>query len=71
MKDMERWFEANKVLLESNFHTTLLDSTDATFERGQQAMVSLYLETAYEFDGGKGVFFPDWEVLLCCVNVLE
>ena len=24
-----------------------------------------------EFDGQKGVFLPDWEVLLCRVNVLE
>jgi len=24
-----------------------------------------------EFDGQKGVFLPDWEVLLCWLNVLE
>jgi len=71
MKDMERRFEADTALLESRFHTTLLDSTDASFERGRQAMASLYSEAAHEFDGGKGVFLPDWEVLLRWVNVLE
>ena len=71
MEDMGRWFEADKVLLESNFHNTLLDSTDATFEMGCQAMASLYSEAAHEFDGGKGLFLPDWEVLLHWVNVLE
>jgi len=59
MKDMEHRFEANTVLLESRFHTTLLDSTDASFERGHQAMAFLYSEVAHEFDGGKGVFLPD------------
>jgi len=59
MKDMEHQFEADKVLLESNFHNTLLDSTEATFERGRQAMASLYSEAAHEFDGGKGVFLLD------------
>ena len=34
MKYIERRFKADKVLLESNFHTMLLESTDATFERG-------------------------------------
>jgi len=71
MKDMERRFEADTALLESRFHTTLLDSTDASFKRGRQAMASLYSEAAHEFDGGKGVFLPDWEVLLRWVNVLE
>jgi len=71
MKDMEHRFEANTVLLESRFHTTLLDSTDASFERGHQAMAFLYSEAAHEFDGGKGVFLLDWEVLLRWVNVLE
>jgi len=42
MKDMQRRFEADKVLLESNFHNTLLDSTEATFASGRQAMASLY-----------------------------
>ena len=34
-------------------------------------MASLYSEATQEFDGGKGVFLPDWEVLLRWVNVLE
>ena len=34
-------------------------------------MASLYTEAAHEFDGGKGVFLLDWEVLLRRVNVLE
>ena len=34
-------------------------------------MASLYSEAAQEFDGGKGVFLPDWEVLLWWVNVPE
>ena len=68
---MEFRFEADKVLLESNFHTTLLNSADATFERGRQAMASLYSEAAHEFDGGKSVFLPDQKVLLHWVNVLE
>ena len=57
--------------MERDFHTTLLESTDVTFERGHKAMASLYLEAAHEFDGGKGVFLPDWEVLLHWVNILE
>jgi len=71
MKDLERRFEADTVLLESRFHTTLLDSTDASFETGHKAMASLYSEAAHEFDGGKDVFLPDWEELLRWVNVLE
>jgi len=71
MKDMKRRFEANQALLESNFHTTFLESADSSFETGRKAMASLYSEAAHEFDGGKGVFFPDWEVLLRWVNVLE
>ena len=50
------------MLLESNFHTTLLESADSSFEAGRKAMASLYSEAAHEFDGGKGVFLPDWEV---------
>ena len=34
-------------------------------------MASLYSEAAHEFDGGKGVFLLDWEVLPRWVNVLE
>jgi len=34
MKDMERSFDADKALMERDFHTTLLDSTDAAFKRG-------------------------------------
>ena len=34
-------------------------------------MAFLYSEAAHEFDGGKGVFLPDWKVLLCWVNVLK
>ena len=34
-------------------------------------MASLYSEAAQEFNGVKGVFLPDWEVLLRWVNVLE
>ena len=71
MKDMERRFKANKTLLESNFYATLLESADAAFERGHQPMASLYSEAAHEFDGGKGVFLPDWEVVLRWVDVLE
>ena len=59
------------MLLESRFHTTLLDSTDSSFKMGRQAMASLYSEATHEFDGGKGVFLPDWEMLLRWVNVLE
>jgi len=57
--------------MERDFLTTLLELTDAVFERGCQAMASLYLKAANEFDGGKGVFLPNWEVFLCWVNVLE
>ena len=71
MKDMEGKFDADQVLMERNFHSTLLKSTDVAFERGRQAMVSLYSEAAHELDGRKGVFLPDWEVLLRRVNVLE
>ena len=53
MKDMERRFEADQALLESNFHTTLLESADSSFEAGRKAMASLYSEAAHEFDGGK------------------
>jgi len=59
MKDMERKFEVGQLLMERNFHTTRLESTDAAFERGHKAMASLYSEAAHEFDGGKGVFLPD------------
>jgi len=52
------------VLMEKDFHTTLLESTDVAFERGRQAMASLYLDAAHEFDGGKGLFLLNWEVLL-------
>ena len=38
---------------------------------GRQSMASLYSEAAQEFDEGKGVFLPDWEVLLRWVIVLE
>jgi len=41
MKDMERKFEANKALIEREFHTSQLESTDAAFKRGHQAMASL------------------------------
>jgi len=34
-------------------------------------MASLYLEAIHEFDGEKGVFLPDWEVLLRRANVSE
>jgi len=71
MKDMERRFEADQVLLESNFQTTLLEAADSSCEAGRKAMASLYSEAAHEFDGGKGVFLPDWEVLLRWVNVME
>ena len=71
MKDMERRFQADQALLESNFHTTLLESTESSFEAGRKVMASLYFEATHEFDGGKGVFLPDWEVLLHWVNILE
>jgi len=71
MKDMERRFKADQALLKSNFHTTLLESADSSFEAGCKAMASLYSEAAHEFDGGKDVFLPDWEVLLRWENVLE
>ena len=71
IKDDRRRFEADQTLLESNFHTTLLEAADSSFETGRKAMASLYAEAAHEFDGGKGVFLPDWEVLLRWVNVLE
>ena len=71
MKDMEHKFEADQLLIERDFHTTPLESTDAAFERGRQAMTSLYSKAAHEFDSGKGVFLPDWGVLLRWVNVLE
>jgi len=61
---MERKFEADQLLMERDFHTTLVESTDAAFERGREAMASLYLEAAHEFDGGKGLFLLNWEVLL-------
>jgi len=64
MKDMERRFEADQLLMERNFHTTLLESTNAVFKRGRKAMAFLYSEATHEFDGGKGMFLPDWEVLL-------
>jgi len=70
MKDMEHKFAADQLLMERDFHTTLIESTNA-FERGRQAMASLYSEAAHEFDRGKGVFLLDWEVLLCWVKVLE
>jgi len=35
MKDMEHEFVANKALIERDFHTTLIDLTDALFERGR------------------------------------
>jgi len=70
-KNMERRFEADKTLLESEFHHTLLETIDTSFEMGRQSMASLYSEAAQEFNGGKGVFLPDWEVLLRWVNVLE
>ena len=44
MKGMERQFEADKALMESEFGATLLESTDTSFEMGRQAMASLYLE---------------------------
>ena len=56
MKDMEDKFKADQVLMERNFHTTLLESTGAVVERGRQDMASLYLKAAHEFDYGKGVF---------------
>jgi len=59
------------VLIEREFHATLLKLTDAAFERGCQAMASLYSEAAHEFDGRKGVFLLDWEVLIRWVNILE
>ena len=34
-------------------------------------MASLYSEAAHEFDGRKGVFLLDWEVLIRWVNILE
>jgi len=71
MKDMERRFQADQALLESNFHTTLLESTESSFEAGRKVMASLYFEATHEFDGGKGVFLPDWEVLLHWVNIME
>jgi hypothetical protein len=71
VKEAERRLEADRATLEAELHHSLLESTDASFERGRQAMASLYSEAAHEFDGGKGVFLPDWEVLLRWVNVLE
>jgi len=70
-KNMERWFEVDKTLLESQFHSTLLETTDTSFQMGRQSMASLYSKAAQEFDGGKGIFLLDWEVLLRWINVLE
>jgi len=56
MKDMERKFKADKVLMERDFHTSLLESTDAAFERGRQVVASLYTEATHEFDGGRACF---------------
>jgi len=41
MNDMERKFEADQLLMERDFHTTLLEPTDAAFESGRKAMASL------------------------------
>jgi len=60
-KNMERWFEVDKTLLESQFHSTLLETTDTSFQMGRQSMASLYSKAAQEFDGGKGIFLLDWE----------
>ena len=65
IKDIECKFEADTLLMERDFHTSLLESIDAAFKRGHQAMASLYLEAAHEFESGKGVFLPNWEVLFC------
>jgi len=56
---MERKFEADKALMERDFHTSQCERTDAAFERGHQAMKSISIEAAQEFDGGKGMFLPD------------
>jgi len=64
MKDMECKFEADKALMERDFHTSQLESIDIVFKRGHQAMASLFTEVAQEFNGGKGMFLPDWEVFL-------
>jgi len=34
-KNMERRFKADKTLLESEFHHTLLETTDTSFEMGR------------------------------------
>ena len=60
MKDMECKFEAYKALMERDFHTSQLETIDAAFERGHQAMMSLLTEAIHEFDGGKDLFLPDW-----------
>ena len=45
MKDMEHKFEANQLLMERDFHTALLESGDAGFERGRKAKASLLLRS--------------------------
>ena len=59
MKDMECKFEADKALMERDFHISQLETADTAFERGCQAMMSLFTEATHEFDGEKGVFLPD------------
>jgi len=71
MKDIERKFEANKALMERDAYNAQLEEGDAAFNRGRVAIMSLVTRAAYEFDGGKGMLIPDWEVLLQWVDVLE
>jgi len=50
-KNMERRFEADKMLLKSEFHHTLLETTNTSFEMGHQSMASLYSKAAQESMG--------------------
>jgi len=40
------------------------ETTDATYKRGSEAIMSFIAKATKEFDSGNGVFMPDWEVLL-------
>jgi len=71
IKDIEHKFKVDKALMERDFHTSHLETGNATFKRGRQAMMSMFTKPIHEFDGGKRVFILDWVVFLRWVNVLE
>ena len=51
---MERKFEADKALMDRDFHTSPLKTADVAFERDHPAMMSFFTEASNEFDGEKG-----------------